>query len=82
MRQAGQARWQMSIDESQNLAMGLFIRDVIGLTSTHTWLPPAAQTVPPAGGGSPAVGRMVEPSPCRRPVRCLAGGSRLVVEPT
>ncbi len=57
MRQAGQASWLMSIDEPRNLAMGLFIRDVAGLTSTHTWLPPAAPTVPPAGGGSPAASR-------------------------
>jgi len=57
MRQAGQASWQISIGEPQNLAMGLFIRDVTGLTSTHTWLPSAAPTVPPAGGGSPAAAR-------------------------
>jgi len=57
MRQAGQVSWQISIGEPQNLAMGLFIRDVAGLTSTHTWLPPAAPTVPAAGGGSPAAAR-------------------------
>lgn len=86
MRQAGQVSWQVSIGEPQNLALGLFIRDVAGLTSTHTWLPPAAPTVPPAGGGfpaaSPAVGQVVEPSPGRRHVRYLAGGSHFMVGPT
>ena len=58
MRQAGQVSWLMSIDEPQNLALGLFIRDVAALSSTHTWLPAAAPAVPSTGGGgSPAAAR-------------------------
>jgi len=87
MRQAGQASWLMSIDEPQNLALGLFIRDVAALSSAHTWLPPAAPPVrSTGGGGSPAaaraVGRVVGPRPCRRSARSLAGGDHLVVGPT
>ncbi len=44
MRQAGQASWLMSIDGPQNLALGLFIRDVAALSSTRTWLPPTRLT--------------------------------------
>jgi len=51
MRQAGQASWQMSIDEPQNLVLGLFIRDVAALSSAHSWLPPAAPAVPGVAGG-------------------------------
>jgi len=59
MRQAGQASWLMSIDEPQNLVLGLFIRDVAALSSAHSWLPPAAPAVPgvAGGGGSPAAAR-------------------------
>ncbi len=59
MRQAGQASWQMSIDEPQNLVLGLFIRDIAALSSAHSWLPPAAPAVPgvAGGGGSPAAAR-------------------------
>ena len=58
VRQAGQASWLMSIDEPQNLALGLFIRDVAALSSVHTWLPAAAPVVrSTGGGGSPAAAR-------------------------
>lgn len=54
MQQAGQPSWRIEIDEPQPLVIGLFVRDVAGLTSRHDWLPHCVPTVPPANGQAPA----------------------------
>jgi hypothetical protein len=50
VHQAGQASWRIEIDEPQPLVIGLFVRDVAGLKSRHTWLPHCAPAVPSANG--------------------------------
>lgn len=50
MHQGGPASWRIGIDEPQDLVIGLFVRDVAGLTSRHVWLPPAAPATPRASG--------------------------------
>ena len=45
MYKAGQTSWQISTDQPQPLAIGLFIRDVAGVPSHHAWLPPASPAV-------------------------------------
>lgn len=53
VHEGSQASWQISIDQSQSLAIGLFIRDVAGVSSRNSLLPPAAPSVPRAGGQAP-----------------------------
>ena len=57
MRHAGPTSWEISVDEPENLAFGLFIRDIAGLSSAHTWLPAATPAVHSAVGGSKAAAR-------------------------
>jgi hypothetical protein len=45
--------WRIGIDEPQPLVIGLFVRDVAGLTSRHVWLPHAAPATPRANGEGP-----------------------------
>lgn len=42
--------WQIGIDEPPALVIGLFVRDVAGLKSRHTWLPHCAPAIAPADG--------------------------------
>jgi hypothetical protein len=53
VHKANQASWQISTDQPQHLVIGLFIRDVAGVPSRHSWLPPAAPAVPRAGDQAP-----------------------------
>lgn len=53
VREKGRTSWRIGFDEPQPLAIGLFVRDVAGLTSRHVWLPPAAPAVPRADGEGP-----------------------------
>lgn len=53
MREAGRTSWRIGIDEPQPLVIGLFVRDVAGLTSRHAWLPPAVPATPRANGKGP-----------------------------
>ena len=50
MQKAGLTSWQVGIDEPPPLVIGLFVRDVAGLKSRHTWLPHCAPAVPRANG--------------------------------
>jgi hypothetical protein len=50
VHKANQASWQISTDQPQPLVIGLFIRDVSGMPSRNSWLPPA---VPRAGDQAP-----------------------------
>jgi hypothetical protein len=68
VHEAGRTSWQISTDQPQPLVIGLFIRDVAGVSSRHSWLPPASPAVPRAGdqaprGGGAAMRRLVEPGP-------------------
>ena len=47
------ASWQISTDQPQPLVIGLFIRDVAGVPSRHSWLPPASPAVPRGGDQAP-----------------------------
>lgn len=42
MRDQGRTSWQIGIDQPEPLVIGLFVRDVAGLKSRHTWLPRCA----------------------------------------
>lgn len=42
--------WLIEIDEPQPLVLGLFVRDVAGLTSRHDWLPHCAPAIARANG--------------------------------
>jgi len=54
MRQeSGSTSWRIEIDEPQPLVIGLFVRDVAGLTSRHAWLPHAAPATPRANDEGP-----------------------------
>jgi hypothetical protein len=53
VHEANQASWQISTDQPQHLVIGLFIRDVAGVPSRNSWLPPASPTVPRAGDQAP-----------------------------
>src|SRR5665811_222450 len=53
VHEANQASWQISIDQPQPLVIGLFIRDVAGVHSRNSWLPPASPAVPHAGDQAP-----------------------------
>jgi hypothetical protein len=53
VHEANQASWQISIDQPQPLVIGLFIRDVAGVPSRNSWLPPASPAVPHAGDQAP-----------------------------
>jgi hypothetical protein len=55
VHEAGRASWQITIDQPQSLVIGLFIRDVAGVPSRHTWLPPASPAVSRAGDQAPEV---------------------------
>jgi hypothetical protein len=50
VHQNGPASWRIEMDEPQPLVIGLFVRDVAGLTSRHVWLPPATSATPRANG--------------------------------
>jgi hypothetical protein len=53
VHKADRASWQIHIDQPQSLAIGLFIRDVAGVLSRHSWLPLASPAVPRAGDQAP-----------------------------
>jgi hypothetical protein len=53
VHEANQASWQISTDQPQHLVISLFIRDIAGVPSRHSWLPPAAPAVPRAGDQAP-----------------------------
>jgi hypothetical protein len=53
VHKANQASWQISTDQPQPLVIGLFIRDVAGVPSRSSWLPPASPAVPRAGDQAP-----------------------------
>lgn len=55
VHEADQARWQISTDQPQHLVIGLFIRDVAGVPSRTSWLPPASPTAPRAENQAPDV---------------------------
>ena len=42
MREQVRASWQIVIDQPEPLVIGLFVRDVAGLKTRHTWLPHCA----------------------------------------
>jgi len=42
VREQGRTSWQIGIDQPENLVIGLFVRDVAGLKTRHTWLPHCA----------------------------------------
>ncbi len=39
MGEQGRTSWQIAMDQPESLLIGLFVRDVAGLTTRHTWLP-------------------------------------------
>src|SRR5487761_2167862 len=39
VREPGRSSWQIVMDQPENLVIGLFVRDVSGLKTGHTWLP-------------------------------------------
>ena len=53
IQEAGSTSWRIKIDEPQRLVIGLFVRDVAGLTSRHAWLPYAAPATPRANEDGP-----------------------------
>ena len=53
MHEADQASWQISTDQPQPMVIGLFIRDVAGVPSRNSWLPPDSPAVPRAGDQAP-----------------------------
>ena len=53
MYEAGRANWQISVDQPSPLMLGLFIRDVAGVPSSLSWLPPASPAVPRASDTAP-----------------------------
>ena len=53
VRNAGRTSWRIEFDEPQPLVIGLFVRDVAGLTSRHVWLPHAEPPTPRANGEGP-----------------------------
>lgn len=53
IQEAGSTSWRIEIDEPQRLVIGLFVRDVAGLTSRHAWLPHAAPATPRANEDGP-----------------------------
>ena len=42
MGEQGRTSWRIGIDQPENLVIGLFVRDVAGLKTRHTWLPHCA----------------------------------------
>src|SRR5664279_5495425 len=59
VHEANRARWQISTDQPQHLVIGLFIRDVAGVPSSHSWLPPTSSTR--SGGATTAIKSMARP---------------------
>jgi hypothetical protein len=53
VHEADQASWLISTDQPQPLVIGLFIRDVAGVPSRNSWVPPASPAVARAGGQAP-----------------------------
>jgi hypothetical protein len=47
--------WQIGMDQPENLVIGLFVRDVAGLKSRHTWLPHCSPGIARANGEGSAV---------------------------
>ena len=45
MRDPGRTSWRIGIDQPELLVIGLFVRDVAGLKSRHSWLPHCAPGV-------------------------------------
>ena len=39
MGEQGRTSWQIGMDQPESLVIGLFVRDVAGLKTRHTWLP-------------------------------------------
>lgn len=57
MEAQGRASWRIGMDQPENLVIGLFVRDVAGLKSRHTWLPHCSPVIARAkSDGSTAAG--------------------------
>ena len=50
MGEQGRTSWQIGMDQPENLVIGLFVRDVAGLKTRHTWLPHCAPGIARANG--------------------------------
>jgi len=50
VREQGRTSWQIVIDQPEPLVIGLFVRDVAGLKTRHTWLPHCAPGIARANG--------------------------------
>ena len=50
VRETGRTSWSIRIGELQPLVIGLFVRDVSGLTSRRVWLPHSVPATPRANG--------------------------------
>ena len=50
MREQGRTSWEIVIDQPEPLVIGLFVRDVAGLKSRHTWLSHCAPGIARANG--------------------------------
>jgi len=46
----GRTSWQIGMDQPENLVIGLFVRDVAGLKTRHTWLPHCTPGIARASG--------------------------------
>ena len=53
MHAAGRMSWQVDVDQSEQLVIGLFVRDVAALHSELAWLPPVSPTVTGNGPQEP-----------------------------
>lgn len=53
MHAAGPVSWQMSLDQSEQLTIGLFVRDAATLHSDLTWLPAVSPAVTGTGPQEP-----------------------------
>jgi hypothetical protein len=50
VREASRTSWRIETDEPEPLVIGLFVRDIAGLTSRHAWLPHCAPAISRADG--------------------------------
>ena len=55
MREHGRTSWEIVIDQPEPLVIGLFVRDVAGLKSRHSWLPHCEPDIARANGEGSAL---------------------------